>query len=700
MTHLVSHELKLCGGMYHEANINFAAMMWEDLQYQIDYQQTTVRRRKIMPYPRFTKAIIHRFMSQHKSISKREGLLYQTIVDDGLMERLKFVNKGDIYQVYGKPILDTWITDEIKKYKAYNMYFKYSTGLITLKRVEVEQHRSDNDDSDDEEEDDKSTNIKQSDNKKTDSDTEDHVMGKADMDTDQETTKENIDEELKGDDQATDAQPKDDQIRNLDSVSHKDKPKQEVPNAMQEPYHVMKVSVIPESTQSPPPPLTPLLTTTEIPEKVLKKRDREDDKEEDPSAGPNQGKETKKRKTGKEAKSSRNSLKSKQSTKVKPSSKSSKTGKSASADQTVQEPKHNVQIDVKEPTFNNVENDADEPQVDPKPRSLNPQWFTQPPRPETPDPDWNTIKTIDDAQEQPWFNERINAKKPPLTFNELMSTPIDFLHSLCIVSNQLDWINPEGYDRPVDMNKPLPLQKKGYRLIIPIKVFFNNDLEYLKRDKSERTYSYSITKTPTARRADQKLYKFKEGDFPDLHLNVIEDMLLLLTQTMLFNLEGDVIIDLGVALRMFTRGIILNQSRRDLPKDIQIVSIEVLRYDIKGVKVRMGIMQTKTELTLEQTQQGVRNEVFDSILQAGNSCQIESPLKEILPDHMSVLIDSKVHVKMEMEIPHSSRVKFITACSYSIKECKDIMKAQVRVSKVFRYSDTQSIFLEVNKCSS
>ncbi|GKD20459.1 hypothetical protein Tco_1222162 [Tanacetum coccineum] len=40
------------------------------------------------------------------------------------------------------------------------------------------------------------------------------------------------------------------------------------------------------------------------PEKVLKKRDRGDDKDEDPSAGPNQGKETKKRRTGKEAESS------------------------------------------------------------------------------------------------------------------------------------------------------------------------------------------------------------------------------------------------------------------------------------------------------------------------------------------------------------------------------------------------------------
>nr|GEV26184.1 hypothetical protein [Tanacetum cinerariifolium] len=106
-----------------------------DISLKVDNQeQTKVRRREIMPYPRFTKAIIYHFMSQHKSTSKREGSPYHTIADDGLLERLKFIKNGYLYQVYGKPILDTWITDEIKKSKAYKTYFKYSTGLIPLKK--------------------------------------------------------------------------------------------------------------------------------------------------------------------------------------------------------------------------------------------------------------------------------------------------------------------------------------------------------------------------------------------------------------------------------------------------------------------------------------------------------------------------------------------------------------------------------------
>ncbi|GJX82726.1 hypothetical protein Tco_0332207 [Tanacetum coccineum] len=62
-----------------------------------------------------------------------------------------------------------------------------------------------------------------------------------------------------------------------------------------------------------------------------------------------------------------------------------------------------------------------------------------------------------------------------------------------------------------------------------------------------------------------------------------------------------------------TEDILTSQNRRDLPRDILLDRIEVLSYDTKGVKVRMGIMQTKTELTLEQTQQGVSDEVLVSI---------------------------------------------------------------------------------------
>nr|GFA80434.1 hypothetical protein [Tanacetum cinerariifolium] len=62
-----------------------------------------------------------------------------------------------------------------------------------------------------------------------------------------------------------------------------------------------------------------------------------------------------------------------------------------------------------------------------------------------------------------------------------------------------------------------------------------------------------------------------------------------------------------------TRRIMRNlesQNQRDLPRDIPLVSVEVLRYDIKMSKCEnMGIVPTEVELILEQTQQGISHEV-------------------------------------------------------------------------------------------
>nr|GEZ79111.1 hypothetical protein [Tanacetum cinerariifolium] len=149
----------------------------------------------------------------------------------------------------------------------------------------------------------------------------------------------------------------------------------------------------------------------------------------------------------------------------------------------------------------------------------------------------------------------------------------------------LDWNNTEGDRYPFDMSTPLPLQGHPGHLTIAADYFFNNDIEYQKYFDPERMYTTSITKTKIARyeiegikdmgerrklwhrsqlnkfskhnvyftkkiigvksvsvkklhryghleeivvkRVDRQLYKFKEGDFVDLHMNDIEDMLLL-----------------------------------------------------------------------------------------------------------------------------------------------------------------------------
>ncbi|GKB71722.1 hypothetical protein Tco_0933134 [Tanacetum coccineum] len=150
-------------------------------------------------------------------------------------------------------------------------------------------------------------------------------------------------------------------------------------------------------------------------EKILRKRDRDgDDKDEDPSVGPNLGKKIKRR--SKESESSKKSSTTKETFKGNAPTKCSKSDKSVHAEESVVEPTEEV---IKDTSNDYVVNDADQPQNDPAPKH---NWLTQPPRPPTPDLEWNKGKAVDDSQEHTWFNDLLSAKKGPLTFDELMAS--------------------------------------------------------------------------------------------------------------------------------------------------------------------------------------------------------------------------------------------------------------------------------------
>nr|GEY99704.1 hypothetical protein [Tanacetum cinerariifolium] len=100
-------------------------------------------------------------------------------------------------------------------------------------------------------------------------------------------------------------------------------------------------------------------------------------------------------------------------------------------------------------------------------------------------------------------------------------------------------------------------------------------------------YDYSYVEEIRVRMEDQKLYKFKECDFSRLNLRDIKDMLLLLVHKKISNLERDVIFNLKVALRMFTRRIVILKQVEDLQlgvesyqKKINITKTETFRSDI------------------------------------------------------------------------------------------------------------------------
>ncbi|GKD24755.1 hypothetical protein Tco_1230969, partial [Tanacetum coccineum] len=121
-------------GMFYRENVDYPELIWEDFAFQIDHRKEKKSRRETMSFPRFTKVIINHFLSQHKSLSKLKFQHYHTIKDDGIVSKLKSVRIGEDYQEYGLLIPDMMLNDKIKHSDSYQMFLKYSTGLIPPKK--------------------------------------------------------------------------------------------------------------------------------------------------------------------------------------------------------------------------------------------------------------------------------------------------------------------------------------------------------------------------------------------------------------------------------------------------------------------------------------------------------------------------------------------------------------------------------------
>ncbi|GJS51143.1 hypothetical protein Tco_0624505 [Tanacetum coccineum] len=67
-------------GMYYNKNVDFVELLWEDFVFQIDNRE--VKKQEKMYYPRFTKAIIHHFISKDTSIFMRNIIFMHTVRDD------------------------------------------------------------------------------------------------------------------------------------------------------------------------------------------------------------------------------------------------------------------------------------------------------------------------------------------------------------------------------------------------------------------------------------------------------------------------------------------------------------------------------------------------------------------------------------------------------------------------------------------
>nr|GEW13313.1 hypothetical protein [Tanacetum cinerariifolium] len=150
----------------------------------------------------------------------------------------------------------------------------------------------------------------------------------------------------------------------------------------------------------------------------------------------------------------------------------------------------------------------------------NNDWYKKSRSDTSPDPERNKGKLVDDGPKQSLLNNLAKATKPPLTFDKLMHTPINFyafsmnhlkidnlikehlvgpiynfLKGTCKSYVELDYTIEECYralSKQLDWNSH------------EVDLFFNNDLEYLRGRSNDKKYTTSMTKSKATRMVTQE----------------------------------------------------------------------------------------------------------------------------------------------------------------------------------------------------
>nr|GEY51476.1 hypothetical protein [Tanacetum cinerariifolium] len=101
--------------LYHKRNVDFAYLMWEDFVYQVEHKDT--KKSNEMYYPRFTKVIIHHFMSKDPFIPRRNKVSWHYVRDDHMLTIIKLVSRHQNTQQFvatgatpPKPKASVWKT--------------------------------------------------------------------------------------------------------------------------------------------------------------------------------------------------------------------------------------------------------------------------------------------------------------------------------------------------------------------------------------------------------------------------------------------------------------------------------------------------------------------------------------------------------------------------------------------------------------
>ncbi|GJW62310.1 hypothetical protein Tco_0111645 [Tanacetum coccineum] len=167
---------------------------------------------------------------------------------------------------------------------------------------------------------------------------------------------------------------------------------------------------------------------------------------------------------------------------------------------------------------------------------------------------------------------------PPITssvIDLIVSHPFQMEECHKMLTDQVDWTNPEGEQVRVDVNRPLPLGGPPGHVTIQLQFFFNKDLEYLRYgSKGSMQNMASLTGGLLDRSSIltdmilRHVAKMLEHTMQISQLT-FEDLNLLLLQGHLDHLPGSDKRMLSTAVKLWTRNLVIRQRVKDFQLGIE-----------------------------------------------------------------------------------------------------------------------------------
>nr|GEW71830.1 hypothetical protein [Tanacetum cinerariifolium] len=124
-------QAQILRGLYHKRNVDFAYLIWEDFVYQVEHKDT--KKNNEMYYPRFTKVIIHQFMSKDPSIPRRNKVNWHYVRDDHMFFMIKLVFRHQNTQQFGALLPIELTNEDIRNFNTYQEYYAVAIGATPPK---------------------------------------------------------------------------------------------------------------------------------------------------------------------------------------------------------------------------------------------------------------------------------------------------------------------------------------------------------------------------------------------------------------------------------------------------------------------------------------------------------------------------------------------------------------------------------------